>query len=76
MSVVKIQRIIKAEIQRRFKYVKFVSRVSHWANVFIFSALLHRPCKAAGYTVPTATAALRGLLHCVACVARLKRRKH
>ena len=52
------------------------TRVSQWANVFFFSALLHRPCKAAGYAVPTATAALRGLLHCVACVARLKRRKH
>ena len=44
-----------------------VTRVSQWANVFFFSALLHRPCKAAGYAVPTATAALCGLLHCVAC---------
>ena len=56
-----------------------VIRVSHWANVFFFSALLHRPRKAAGYTVQQCTAchaALHGLLHCVACVARLKRRKH
>ena len=41
-------------------------------DVFFFSASLHRPCKAAGYTVPTATAPLRGLLHCLPCVARLK----
>ena len=38
----------------------------------LLSALLHRPCKAAGYTVPTATAPLRGLLHCLPCVAKLK----
>ena len=48
------------------------TRVSHWVNVFFFSALLHRPRKAAGYAVPTATAPLRGLLHCLPCVARLK----
>ena len=45
-------------------------RVSHWANVFFFSALLHRSSKAAGYAV------LLLLLHCVACVARLKKIKH
>ena len=44
------------------------TRVSHWGDIFFFSALLHRPCKAAGYAVPTATGALCGLLHCVACV--------
>ena len=57
---------------------QIVIRVSHWANVFFFSAMLHRPRKAAGYALPTATApqAPCGLLHCVACVARLKRRKH
>ena len=48
-------------------------RVSHWANVFFFSALLHRPRKAAGYAVPTATTSLCGLLHRVAYVARLKK---
>ena len=26
-------------------------RVSHWANVFFFSVLLHRPRSAAGHTV-------------------------
>ena len=41
-------------------------RVSHWANVFFFSALLHMPRKAEGYAVPTATAPLCGLLHCKA----------
>ena len=35
--------------------------------------MLHRPRKAAGYAVPTATAPLCGLLHCMACVARLKK---
>ena len=45
-------------------------------DCLLLSALLHRPRKAAGYAVPTATAPLCGLLHCMACVARLKRRKH
>ena len=49
------------------------TREDHWVIVFFFSALLHRPHKAAGYAVPTATAPLRGLLHCVACVAMLKK---
>ena len=49
------------------------SRVSHLANIFFFSALLHMPRKAAGYAVPTCTAPLCGLLHCVACVAGLKK---
>ena len=43
-----------------------------FGDCLLFSALLHRPCKAAGYTVPTATAPLRGLLQCLPCVARLK----
>ena len=43
-----------------------------FGDCLFLSALLHRPRKAAGYTVPTATAPLRGLLHCLPCVARLK----
>ena len=62
--------------QEQLRVKSIMNRVSHWANVFFFSALLHRPRKAADYAVPTATAPLCGLLHCVACVARLKRRKH
>ena len=38
----------------------------------LLSALLHRPRKAAGYAVPTATAPLCDLLYCLPCVARLK----
>ena len=43
-----------------------------FGDCLLLSALLHRPCKAAGYAVPTATAPLHGLLHCLPCVARLK----
>ena len=45
-------------------------------DCLLFSALCSRPRKAAGYAVPTASAALCGLLHCMAYVARVKRRKH
>ena len=43
-----------------------------FGDCLLLSALLHRPRKAAGYAVPTATAPLCGLLHCLPCVARLK----
>ena len=43
-----------------------------FGDCLLLSALLHRPHKAAGYTVPTATAPLRGLLHCLPCVAKMK----
>ena len=43
-----------------------------FGDCLLLSALLNRPRKAAGYAVPTATAPLCGLLHCLPCVARLK----
>ena len=72
-------RVLHSESPTGLIAPRITFRVSHWVNVFFFSALLHRPRSAAGHAVlqdTQCTAALCSLLHCVACVARLKRRKH
>ena len=53
-------------------YIKGGDQGLPFGDCLLLSALLHRPCKAAGYAVPTATAPLCGLLHCLPCVAKLK----
>ena len=42
-------------------------------SLIAFFSLATQAGKAAGYAVPTTTAPLRGLLHCLACVAKLKK---